>query len=116
MKITNLNHVEKSMVTMEGAKDAFKQVPLSKQDGAPLFSFRVFTMEPGGHTPYHSHPFEHLNYVIEGVGAVKTESGEERPLSKGDFVLVLPDEVHQYKNTSAAGNLVLICAVPKEYE
>lgn len=101
---------------MEGAKDAYKQVPISKGDGTPSFSLRVFTIEPGGHTPYHGHPFEHLNYVIEGTGAVKTESGEERPLSKGDFVLVLPDETHQYKNTSAVGNLVLICAVPKEYE
>jgi quercetin dioxygenase-like cupin family protein len=116
MKITNLDQVEKSKVTMEGAKDAHKQVPLSKQDGTPSFSVRVFTIEPGGHTPYHSHPFEHLNYVIEGAGAVKNEQGQERPLSRGDFVLVLPDEIHQYKNTSAVGNLVLICAVPKEYE
>lgn len=116
MKITNLDQVEKSKVTMEGAKDTYKQIPISKQDGTPSFSFRVFTIEPGGHTPYHGHPFEHLNYVIDGAGAVKTESGDERPLSKGDFVLVLPDEVHQYKNTAMAGNLVLICAVPKEYE
>lgn len=116
MKITRLDEIEKSKMTMEGAKDTYKQVPISKQDGTPSFSFRVFTIEPGGHTPYHGHPFEHLNYVIEGAGAVKTQSGDERPLSKGDFVLVLPDEVHQYRNTSTAGNFVLICAVPKEYE
>jgi quercetin dioxygenase-like cupin family protein len=116
MKINRLDEVEKIKVTMEGAQDTYKQIPISKQDGAPSYSFRVFTIEPGGHTPYHSHPFEHLNYVIEGSGAVKTETGEERPVSKGDFVLVMPDEIHQYKNMSAEGNLVLICAVPKEYE
>jgi quercetin dioxygenase-like cupin family protein len=116
MKVNKLNNVEKIKLAMEGAKDTYKQIPISKGDGTPLFSFRVFTIEPGGHTPYHSHPFEHLNYVIEGAGAVKTETGEERPVSKGDFVLVMPAEVHQYKNTSVSGDFVLICAVPKEYE
>lgn len=116
MKIVRLDQVQKDKMAMEGAKDAYKQIPISKQDATPLFSFRVFTIEPGGHTPCHGHSFEHLNYVIEGEGVIKTESGEERPVSKGDFVLVLPGELHQYKNTSEAGNLVLICAVPKEYE
>ncbi len=27
--------------------------------------------------PYHRHPYEHLNYIIEGHGALVTESGEE---------------------------------------
>lgn len=116
MKITKLDHVEKNEMTMEGAKDTYKQVAISKQDGTPLVSFRVFTIEPGGHTPYHSHPFEHLNYVIQGSGAVKVEDGEERPVTQGDFLLVMPGEIHQYKNTSVEGELVLICAVPKEYE
>jgi quercetin dioxygenase-like cupin family protein len=66
-------------------------------DGTPTFSFRVFTIEPGGHTPLHSHPFEHLNYVIDGNGVVVAE-GEEDVLKKGDFVLLLPDETHQSLN------------------
>jgi hypothetical protein len=28
----------------------------------------------------------------------------------------LPDEKHQIKNTSKTHNLLIICAVPKEYE
>jgi quercetin dioxygenase-like cupin family protein len=117
MKITNLMEVTKTKMMMEGAKDVEKQIPISKVDGTPVYSFRVFTIEPGGHTPYHTHPFEHLNYVIEGAGAVVLESGEEKPLQKGNFVLVLPEEKHQYKNSSASeGPFVLICAVPKEYE
>lgn len=116
MKITSLDQVEKIKVTMEGAKDAFKQVPLSKNDGAPVFSFRVFTLEPNGHTPYHQHPFEHLNYIIEGHGVTVGENGEEREVNKGDFVLVLPNEKHQYKNKSASEPFIFICAVPEEYE
>lgn len=116
MKITSLDKVKKVRVDVEGAKDAYKQVPVSRDDGAPTFSFRVFTIEPGGHTMFHAHPFEHVNYVIAGKGAVVTDGGAERPIAEGDFVLVLPDEAHRYRNTAEDRPLVLICAVPKEYE
>jgi quercetin dioxygenase-like cupin family protein len=116
MKITNLDKTAKKKMDMEGAKDAWKQIPVSKDDGTPVFSLRVFTIEPGGHTPYHTHPFEHVNYIIDGRGVVVTESGEERPVAKGDFLLILPDEKHQYKNASPDSPLVLICGVPKDFE
>ena len=116
MKITRLNELQKKKMAMEGAKDVWKQVPISKNDGSPVFSFRVFTVEPGGHTPFHAHAFEHLNYIIDGQGALVTDSGEERNIKQGDFALVLADEKHQYKNKSARDPLVMICAVPKEYE
>lgn len=116
MKICSLEKVEKMKLNIEGAKNIYKQVPISRDDGSPEFSFRVFTIEPGGHTPYHRHPFEHLNYVIDSKGAIVNESGEEREVKRGDFVLVLPNEKHQYKNKSASEGMVMICAVPKEYE
>ena len=116
MKITNLDKIEKVKVSMEGVQGAFKQVPISKDDGAPVFSFRVFTLEANGHTPYHQHPFEHVNYVIEGNGVIVKENGEEVEIKKGDFALINPDEKHQYRNTSAQEPFVIICAVPREYE
>ena len=116
MKIVSLDQLTKVNVDMEGAKDVQKQVPVGKNDGSPAFSFRVFTIAPNGHTPYHQHDFEHINYVIDGQGTVVTETGEERPIKKGDFALVLPNEKHQYKNTSNDKPLVVICAVPQEYE
>ncbi len=70
MYITDLTKVTKIKLTVEGADKVYKQIPIGTVDGAPNFSFRVFTLEPGGHTPYHEHSFEHLNYVIEGEGAV----------------------------------------------
>jgi quercetin dioxygenase-like cupin family protein len=116
MNIRSLDKVEKVKANMEGADKVYKQVPISKDDGSPVFSFRVFTIEPGGHTPFHRHPFEHLNYIIEGSGVVVNESGQEREVKKGDFALVLPDEKHQYKNKSISEPMIMICAVPKEYE
>ena len=115
MYISNLDEVIKVKVEMEGAERVIKQVPLSKEDGAPNFSFRVFTIEPGGHTPHHEHPFEHLNYIIEGSGTLMCgNTGNE--IKKGDFAMVMPGEVHQYINTSSSEPLVMICAVPAEYE
>ncbi len=116
MRVTKLENVEKTPMKMEGVKDVWKQIPISKSHGTPIFSFRVFTILPGGHTPYHVHPFEHLNYIIEGEGVAVKESGEEVFLEKGDFVLVMPGEKHQYKNRSRRNPMVMICAVPKEYE
>ncbi len=116
MKIVSLDQIEKTKVEMEGAVDVWKQTPVSSADGSPSFAFRVFTVDPGGHTPYHTHPFEHLNYVISGNGALVTESGELRPLCAGDFALVTPGEKHQYRNTSADAPFVMICAVPSAYE
>jgi quercetin dioxygenase-like cupin family protein len=116
MKISTLESIEKIKVTMPGAEKVIKQVPVGTKDGAPNFSFRVFTMEPGGHTPYHQHPFEHVNYIIEGEGVLVDKDGVQHPLKKGDFALVSPDEKHQYRNSSSQKSMSMICAVPKEYE
>jgi len=116
MYITSLDKVEKSIPTMPGAAGVTKQVPISAGDGAPNFCFRVFTIEPGGNTPFHSHSFEHLNYVTSGQGMLVDENGEHA-IGKGDFCLVLPGEKHQYRNPkSNLEPLVIICAVPVNYE
>ena len=114
MHITSLDTAASTVPVMEGAAGITKQIPISRADGTPAYSFRVFSIEPGGHTPLHRHPFEHLNYVVEGVGAVVTDEGP-KALKRGDFVLVQPGETHQYRNT-ADKPFVVICAVPKEYE
>ena len=116
MKIIAIDQVGKKEVRMEGASGAWKQLPLGSKDGAPVYSLRVFTLEPGGYTPYHSHPYEHMNFIIEGKGALKNEGGEELELNEGDFALVLPDEKHQYRNKSVDKVFRMICGVPKEFE
>ena len=116
MKTISLHEVTKNKVDMEGAQKAWKQVPLSREDGAPMYSYRVFTVEPGGYTPYHQHNYEHMNYIIEGEGALVNEHGEENPLNAGDFALVMPNEKHQYRNKSDKNPMVMICGVPKDFE
>jgi quercetin dioxygenase-like cupin family protein len=116
MKVINISEVKKNVVTMQGAQNVLKQIPISKDDGTPNLSLRVFTVEPKGYTPFHNHSYEQLNYIIEGEGFLIDSNGNEKPLRKGDFALVLPNEMHQYKNSSDINPFVFICGVPKEFE
>ena len=110
MKIDSAERVASAAVTMEGAKGCRVRWLVDESQGAPNFAMRQFEVEPGGYTPRHSHPYEHEVFVLEGNGTVL--SGEkEQPLKAGDFVLVLPDEVHQFRNTGA-GALKFLCMVP----
>lgn len=113
--IRKLDDVEKTGVTLEGVKGITKQLVVGKGDGAPNFSFRVFTLEPGGHSPHHSHDVEHVNYIISGQGALMDGDGQANPLGQGDFAFVAPHDVHQFRNTGDEP-FVFICAVPCAYE
>jgi quercetin dioxygenase-like cupin family protein len=114
MKITSLQECESFAVDMEGASGAARQVPIGKADGAPNFSIRVFTLEPGGHTPHHQHESEHLNYILSGSGIVM-DGETPRPVQTGSFILVKPHEKHQYRNTGDVP-LVFMCMVPTCFE
>jgi len=105
--------IEATPVDMEGVQNAVKRQILGPQDGTPLMALRVFTLAPGGYTPYHHHPFEHLNVVLEGQGVLRRADGES-PLTTGAVALVLPDEMHQFKN-SGDTNFSFVCLVPNSY-
>lgn len=114
MKITRLETCEQIPVDMDGTLGVFRQVPIGRDDGSTNISFRAFTVEPGGHTPHHTHESEHLNYIISGEGQV-IEGETPRTVQQGDFVFVPPNERHQYRNTGEKP-LVFICAVQTKYE
>lgn len=115
MIIRKLNEVAKTAVDMDGAQGITKQLVLGNGDGVPNFSFRVFTLAPGGHSPHHSHDVEHLNFVLSGQGALMDGEGQANPLAAGDFAFVAPGDTHQFRNTGDEP-FVFICAVPKSYE
>ncbi len=114
MKIVRLTDVKPAPVEMEGVRGAYKQLLIGQRDGTPTMSLRIFTLEPGGYTPHHAHPFEHINYVLAGRGEILSAEGP-RPLAAGDFVLVPPDERHQFRN-AGDGPFAFVCLVPRAYE
>jgi quercetin dioxygenase-like cupin family protein len=110
MKVQHHEQVEQAPVTMEGSSGCQVRWLVDEQQGAPNFAMRQFEVAPGGFTPKHSHPYEHEVYVLEGSGVV-LEGDREHKLSAGDFVFVVPGEVHQFRNTGTTP-MKFLCMVP----
>ena len=83
---------------------------IGPDDAAPSFSMRQFEVAPGGHTPKHSHAYEHEVFVLEGSGVV-LDGDREHPIETGHAVYVPPNQVHQFRNTGA-GPLKFLCLIP----
>ncbi len=115
MKVVRSGEVAPQPVDEEGAKGATVQWLISRPEGAPNFAMRVFQVDPGGSTPFHQHPWEHEVYILEGTAEVLTDSGP-RPVARGDAVLVMPGENHQFRNLgeSTARFLCMIPLPPEE--
>jgi quercetin dioxygenase-like cupin family protein len=71
---------------------------------------RQFEVAPGGHTPLHTHGYEHEVFVLEGRGVV-LEGDREHPLCSGSVVYVPPKQVHQFRNTGDVA-LKFLCLIP----
>lgn len=110
MLIRNIEQVPLKPVEMAGAHGAQMAVMVGRSDGAPNFALRQIQVSPGGHTPRHSHDYEHEVYVVEGQGTILLE-GAERPIRKGDVIYVPAHEEHQFK-AAAADALRFLCLVP----
>ncbi len=110
MKVQNHETVPSQAVEMPGAQGCRVRWLVGKQDNAPTFAMRQFEVATGGHTPKHSHPYEHEVFVLEGQGMV-LEGDQQHPLQAGDVVYVAPDEIHQFRNTGP-GPLKFLCLVP----
>ncbi len=110
--IRNIDETPRQPVQMDGVEGASMAIMVGRDDGAPNFALRSFSVTPGGHTPRHSHDYEHEVFIVDGAGTILLE-GTERPIKKGDVIFVPADEEHQFR---AAGNnpLQFLCIVPVE--
>lgn len=110
MVVRKVNEVKLEKMEMSGAKNVELQWLVDKTVGAQTFAMRRFIIKPNGHTPLHSHPWEHENYVLEGKGIVRI-GDKEFELTKDMVVFVPPDTLHQYKNTGE-DDFILLCMIP----
>ena len=102
--------VESQAVTKEGARETFKRLLVGEKDGPPNFQMRLFEVRPGGHSPYHSHAWEHETYIVSGRGSVRTEQGNVA-IEAGDVVFLKPGETHSFQ-ADGGETLSFICCVP----
>lgn len=107
--IRNLNDSTRKPVQMDGVKGVTMAVMVGREDGAPNFALRQFVVEPGGHSPRHSHDYEHEVFIVAGGGTVLL-NGSEQPIKSGDVVYVPADHEHQFR--ASAGGMTFLCLVP----
>ncbi len=106
----SIDEIEKKEISGDGIKNVAKQIPIGPEQGWKDHILRVFTIHKDGHTPKHSHDWEHVNYVISGTGTLEID-GKKQQLKKGMFAVVPPNVKHQYSNNGNE-DFVMICIVP----
>ena len=85
---------------------------ISKNDGAPNFDLRKFTIAPGGKIPKHFHDdIEHEQFVLRGEYILGIDDKTYK-LRAGDSIYIPAKSVHWYQNT---GNekAEFLCVVPR---
>jgi quercetin dioxygenase-like cupin family protein len=83
---------------------------ITKEMGAENFAMRLFEMEPGGHSPSHTHSWEHEVFILEGKGLI-VGAEHERKFGPNDVIFIPPNEKHQFKNNSEK-TIKFLCIVP----
>ncbi|MFA6801764.1 MAG: cupin domain-containing protein [Acholeplasmataceae bacterium] len=110
-----VGHV-KSLETIELKSETIKntsmQVLISPSEGWEGHVMRVLHVEKDGYTTKHSHPWYHVNYILEGNGELLI-GDQVHHLTKGSYAYVPKNVLHQFKNTGDT-TFSFICIVVEE--
>jgi quercetin dioxygenase-like cupin family protein len=110
----NINDHRPEPLAMEGTQGVSMRIMVGRSDGAPNFSLRQFAVAAGGHTPRHSHDYEHEVVVIGGEGTAEY-AGEHHPIRDGDVLLIQPNVTHQFR-ADRGSELRFLCLVPVSFD
>ena len=112
MIVSHINNVEGLQVKDPQVNNAVKKMLISPREGWDGHVMRLFELGEKGHTPKHSHPWPHINFVVKGKGTLHL-AGKDYELKEGSFAFVPGGKEHQFLN-SGKDSLSLICIVPQE--
>jgi quercetin dioxygenase-like cupin family protein len=109
-KVIHYTDVPAQVVGPEAPGATIRWVIDEPHDGAPNYALRMIEVAPGGHTPDHTHPYEHENFVVEGKGRVRF-GDEWHEVGPGSVIFVPAGMRHCYAN---AGDTPLrfLCGIP----
>ncbi|HIE07285.1 MAG TPA: cupin domain-containing protein [Desulfarculaceae bacterium] len=108
-KHLHYTEVAAEKVTVEGANKVTVRWVIDETDGAPTFAMRIFEFEANGHTPYHSHDWEHEIFILAEDGYLTIED-EKKPIKPGDVVFIPGGTMHNL--TAGSKGLRMMCLVP----
>ena len=109
-KATHYSRIKSDKVTESGAEKTEIRWLITKDDGAEHFAMRLFKMAPGGHSPLHSHKWEHEVFILEGQ--CKVVCGDKTVEAEPGYTIFIPPEItHNFRNEGSA-TLKFLCLVP----
>ena len=108
----SIQTVDSHEVIGDGIEGVTMRLLVGKDDQAPTFAMRHFTIESGGSTPMHQHNWEHEVLVLTGTGEIECD-GKVESIVGGDAIFVPPNDLDQFRNTGT-DPLEFICIVPVE--
>jgi len=111
MKIKQNSKIKQVEVAEEGAKNTRKKILIGSNDGSKNIIMRYFTIAPGGHSPKHSHNWEHLVKIESGKGIVVGKDDKKVEVSEGYSIFIEANEMHQFQNPFEE-NFEFICIIP----
>lgn len=116
MLVRRPEEVDAQPMTMPGAQGVTMKLMVGRDDGAPNFAMRLFTVQPGGQTPKHAHNYEHEVMIVAGQAQVYDAALDgERPAAAGDVLFIPANQLHQFRNTAHAP-LQFMCLVPTTFD
>jgi quercetin dioxygenase-like cupin family protein len=110
MKVVHYSDTESQSFNGDIVKNVTGRVVIGKDDGAPNFCMRVFTIGADGFTPKHSHEWEHEIFVHSGKGQLFS-NGQWLDVEAGSVIFIPGGEEHQLKN-AANEDFTFICLIP----
>jgi quercetin dioxygenase-like cupin family protein len=115
MKINRENELKEEEVREEGAQGVARTVLIGPGDGSEKIIMRYFKVQPGGKTPLHQHPWEHIVRVEKGEGVVYSENEGKFKVGPGQSLFIRPDEEHQFLNPYGEP-FEFVCVIPNPGE
>jgi len=112
MYIRNRTEIKKKSLETDTMKNVEKQVLIGADQGWDSHVMRMFTLKKNGYTPRHSHPWNHMVYIVSGNGILFVD-GNEHSVT-GDSVAFIPGgKEHQFTQTDNE-DFIFMCIVPTE--
>ncbi len=116
MLIRHPDQVEPQPMRMAGAAGVTMRLMVGRDDGAPNFALRLFEVAPGGHTPEHSHNYEHEVLILSGQGEVVDGAKTNlRLIGPGQVLFIPANQMHQFRNPGPEP-LKFACLVPTRFD
>lgn len=112
MIVSHENEVTAMQADLPGVKDTAMRALVGPDQGWQDHVMRVLEVGEKGYTPKHSHPWPHINYMIEGDGVLYLD-GCEYNVAPGAYAYIPAGKEHQFRN-AGSGPFRFICIVPKE--